>query len=277
MTYAQRTSTISEIIEIILLLSFSDQLVLMKWNYGIVRTGIQAKPADGGIASILKSLKNFSSSDLQLAKENLVLLRPAVVGCTCPSTPLKMQKALEAARILQSPLPKPGLSGDYYQCNHCSRLTKARIKGTTCETCKSKFGERDSYSRGPYSVFEKEPDRSTAYSTGFVKVNTTCIVTDNLEIMPLTTTRSMSVLSTLKVDSLADLEVNEVTVNITQVNNSNVNSHVRNVDNVCMNIFVQLFFNFQIKQSMYLTGSWQMSNTGWNSNRSRLGIWDKHS
>jgi len=75
------------------------------------------------------------------------------------------------------------------------------------------------YIEGPYSVLEKEVDR---YPVGFVKAEHTFIVTDNLEIMPLTTNESVNVLKKLNVDSLADLEGNDITVSLTQVTNSQV-------------------------------------------------------
>jgi len=64
-----------------------------------------------------------------------------------------------------------------------------------------------------YSLLVKE----VADTVGFVKANSTFIVTDNLEIMPLTTNKSVNLLSKLNVDSLADLEGNDITVSLTQV------------------------------------------------------------
>jgi hypothetical protein len=44
------------------------------------------------------------------------------------------------------------------------------------------------------------------------------MVTDNLEVMPSTTIRSIQVLNQLKVATLADLDTTDISVGITQVN-----------------------------------------------------------
>jgi hypothetical protein len=58
---------------------------------------------------------------------------------------------------------------------------------------------------------------STGTGQGFVRENITYMVTDNLEVMPSTTIRSIEVLNQLKVASLADLDTTDISVGITQV------------------------------------------------------------
>jgi hypothetical protein len=59
---------------------------------------------------------------------------------------------------------------------------------------------------------------STGTGQGFVRENITYMVTDNLEVMPSTTIRSIQVLNQLKVATLADLDTTDISVGITQVN-----------------------------------------------------------
>lgn len=68
---------------------------------------------------------------------------------------------------------------------------------------------------GPYrAAFKSDPYPSLA---GLVTKGTKYIVTENLEIMRLTTNNSVSVLNRMKVPSITDLEVIDITITITQV------------------------------------------------------------
>jgi hypothetical protein len=185
------------------------------------------KSLDRGVSSIYKSVENVDSSFLNVDKENLMQPRLAVAG-TCGSTGLL--QGLEAAKAKRPTADRIQLPEVYYRCStsgYLSSSTGTRSR-SCCRYCYTQPmtvlpGELESQKK---EIIDKlvEDDLdvgkarlSTGTGQGFVRENITYMVTDNLEVMPSTTIRSIEVLNQLKVASLADLDTTDISVGITQV------------------------------------------------------------
>jgi hypothetical protein len=192
------------------------------------------KSLDRGVSSIYKSVENVDSSFLNVDKENLMQPRLAVAG-TCGSTGLL--QGLEAAKAKRPTADRIQLPEVYYRCTsgrtrgYCTYLSSSTgtRSRSCCRYCYTQPmtvlpGELESQKK---EIIDKlvEDDLdvgkarlSTGTGQGFVRENITYMVTDNLEVMPSTTIRSIEVLNQLKVASLADLDTTDISVGITQVN-----------------------------------------------------------
>jgi hypothetical protein len=188
---------------------------------------------DRGVSSIYKSVENVDSSFLNVDKENLMQPRLAVAG-TCGSTGLL--QGLEAAKAKRPTADRIQLPEVYYRCTsgrtrgYCTYLSSSTgtRSRSCCRYCYTQPmtvlpGELESQKK---EIIDKlvEDDLdvgkarlSTGTGQGFVRENITYMVTDNLEVMPSTTIRSIEVLNQLKVASLADLDTTDISVGITQV------------------------------------------------------------
>jgi hypothetical protein len=191
------------------------------------------KSLDRGVSSIYKSVENVDSSFLNVDKENLMQPRLAVAG-TCGSTGLL--QGLEAAKAKRPTADRIQLPEVYYRCTsgrtrgYCTYLSSSTgtRSRSCCRYCYTQPmtvlpGELESQKK---EIIDKlvEDDLdvgkarlSTGTGQGFVRENITYMVTDNLEVMPSTTIRSIEVLNQLKVASLADLDTTDISVGITQV------------------------------------------------------------
>jgi hypothetical protein len=191
------------------------------------------KSLDRGVSSIYKSVENVDSSFLNVDKENLMQPRLAVAG-TCGSTGLL--QGLEAAKAKRPTADRIQLPEVYYRCTsgrtrgYCTYLSSSTgtRSRSCCRYCYTQPmtvlpGELESQKK---EIIDKlvEDDLdvgkarlSTGTGQGFVRENITYMVTDNLEVMPSTTIRSIQVLNQLKVATLADLDTTDISVGITQV------------------------------------------------------------
>ena len=169
---------------------------------------------------------------MNVDKKSLLQPRPAVAGA-CGSTGLL--QGVEAAEMKHPTVKMIELPSEYYRCSS-SFGSACYISTTTecCTNCNSQYARNQRLSVLPADiqsikesiinsfVDKLEPvEEATCSSTGnqgFVRENITYMVTDSLEVMPSTTIRSIKVLNTLKVATLADLESTDSIVGITQVN-----------------------------------------------------------
>jgi len=69
----------------------------------------------------------------------------------------------------------------------------------------------------PESLAPRLLSEAPAITAGYVKENTTFMVTDDLEIYPTSTIKSIVLLNKLKVKNMSDLDSIEIAVGITQV------------------------------------------------------------
>ena len=154
---------------------------------------------------------------MNVDKKSLLQPRPAVAGA-CGSTGLL--QGVEATEVKRPTVEMIELPSEYYRCGslYISRTMKAskkrmRVLSEDIQSIKESIIE---------SLVDKlervEATCSSSSNQGFVRENITYTVTDNLEVMPSTTIRSIKVVDTLKVATLADLESTDSIVGITQVN-----------------------------------------------------------
>lgn len=209
----------------------------MKWHTGIF-AGVPQPKHVSGFASIFESVKKLDSSLLHVDR-NRILAQPRraandVAGLSKSTTSIGLlQLCLDADAKKHSPQKKRlYLPAQFYKCNDCTTLSSTR--GARCCICspENRPYTNHRFLEGPYFLSAEdlvnqeaivslqdpiEEPVNLSTGKGFVKDNITFMVTDKLDIMPSTTITSMSVLHTLNVASLADLESNKVAVTITQV------------------------------------------------------------
>jgi hypothetical protein len=69
----------------------------------------------------------------------------------------------------------------------------------------------------PESLAPRLLSEAPAITAGYVKENTTFMITDDMEIYPTSTIKSIVLLNKLKVENMSDLDNIEIAVGITQV------------------------------------------------------------
>jgi hypothetical protein len=69
----------------------------------------------------------------------------------------------------------------------------------------------------PESLDPRLLSEAAAIRAGYVKANTTFMITDDMEIYPTSTIKSIVLLNKLKVENMSDLDNIEIEVGITQV------------------------------------------------------------
>lgn len=183
----------------------------------------------GGISSVFASVGKLDRSFLHVDKESLLQPRPAVAG-TCESTGLL--QGLEAPQATRPAKENIQLPAVYYRCTSGQCSTLSSTQGISCSPCSKTYRNAYIFNQ-PLTVRPEEleslkatiieqlhPVEKATCSTGqgFVRENITYMVTDNLEVMPSTTIRSIRVLNLLRVASLTDMESTDIDLGITQVN-----------------------------------------------------------
>lgn len=184
--------------------------------------GGRVKALDLGISSIFKSVEKLDRSFLHVDKTSLMQPGPAL------STGLL--QCLEAGKTKLRPATIE-LPGVYYRtsCDCYSSMNQLSItEGTRCTCDHGTYSEEMSIPSGDLEslkkdIFDKlfqdlDSEGATCSSDrGFVSENVTYMVTDNLEVMPSTTVRSIQVLNKFKVATLADLESTDVSIGIIEI------------------------------------------------------------
>lgn len=205
--------------------------------------GVSQARQYGAMSSLFESVEKLDRLSLLHVNKSSILAQPRPAArnpaglCKSSTSTGLLELCLDADAKRPSPPPqKQFLPQQFFQCDNCTVLSSKR--GDRCYFCWPDYQKRQPnllansrFNKGPYDlsaedilrqdvyVAELEPVEEFNRSTGqgFVKENMTFLVTDKLEIMPSTSTESMNVLKELNVAFLADLEVNKVTVTITQV------------------------------------------------------------
>ena len=185
----------------------------------------------GGASCIYESVEKLNSSFMNVDKKSLLQPRPAVAGA-CGSTGLL--QGVEAAKMKRPTVDMLTMPSEYYRCSSSYGSCYISTTSGRCTSCNSASYYRNQLVRVlpediqtiKESLIESLVDKlervevtcSSSSNQGFVRENITYMVTDNLEVMPSTTIRSIKVLNTLRVATLADLESTDSIVSITQVN-----------------------------------------------------------
>lgn len=158
----------------------------------------------GAISNIFKSVDNLNASFMNIGCKD-ILLSPQPAWGYRASSLLRIQGAESEPTT-------------YYICsNFCkrpgSRIFMTRNLGDLCPTCKYPMTSALTESQEPLSTeLESKPA-----GAGYVKENTTFMITDDMEIYPTSTIKSIVLLNKLKVENMSDLDSLEITVGVTQV------------------------------------------------------------
>ncbi|XP_002963194.2 uncharacterized protein LOC9643787 [Selaginella moellendorffii] len=193
----------------------------------LLRDSAGSKPS-GGIANIYDSLLDLDESLFYVDKEPLVSPKPL----ESPELSIDLLKPSFAAGIEGGggggggTTPKRSIV--YYKCcNHgCLRFV-IDLPGQICPVCKFAMSHKleliqpkASYPPSPVAT----PTTPVAAGTprrkdkvGYVRKNRTFIITDSLEILPLSSITGVILLSKLKLDSLKDLQSCQVCVGVPEV------------------------------------------------------------
>ncbi len=91
-----------------------------------------------------------------------------------------------------------------------------RKAGERCATCR-RFSMTEEIVESPESLAPRLLSEAPAITAGYVKENTTFMITDDMEIYPTSTIKSIVLLNKLKVENMSDLDSIEIAVGITQV------------------------------------------------------------
>ncbi|KAH8973776.1 hypothetical protein BDL97_01G064800 [Sphagnum fallax] len=168
----------------------------------LISQGLNEWPV-GAISNIFKSVDNLNASFMNIGCKD-ILLSPQPAWGYRASSLLRIQGAESEPTT-------------YYICsNFCkrpgSRTFMTRNLGDLCPKCKYPITSALTESQEPLSTeLESKPA-----GAGYVKENTTYMITDDMEIYPTSTIKSIVLLNKLKVENMSDLDSLEITVGVTQ-------------------------------------------------------------
>ncbi len=170
------------------------------WCYNL-SSGLNEWPV-GGISNIFKSVDNFNASFMNIGCKD-ILLSPQPAWGYRASSLLRIQGAESDPTT-------------YYTCSNCltyrrpaSGTIMTRNLSDPCPTCKNPMTS---------ALTESQESLSTEPAgVGYVKENTTFMITDDMEIYATSTIMSIVLLNKLKVENMRDLDSLEITVGVTQV------------------------------------------------------------
>ncbi len=91
-----------------------------------------------------------------------------------------------------------------------------RNAGERCAKCR-RFSMTEEIVESPESLAPRLLSEAPAITAGYVKENTTFMITDDMEIYPTSTIKSIVLLNKLKVENMSDLDNIEIAVGITEV------------------------------------------------------------
>ncbi|KAH8973766.1 hypothetical protein BDL97_01G063900 [Sphagnum fallax] len=170
----------------------------------LISQGLDEWPA-GAISNIFQSVEKLSSSVLNNGSKD-ILLSPRPASGYCASSLLGIQ-GVESCAIR------------YYICSSfdCRETPMmTRKAGERCATCR-RFSMTEEIVESPESLAPRLLSEAPAITAGYVKENTTFMITDDMEIYPTSTIKSIVLLNKLKVENMSDLDSIEIAVGITQV------------------------------------------------------------
>ncbi|CAM6045410.1 unnamed protein product [Sphagnum compactum] len=170
----------------------------------LISQGLDEWPV-GAISNIFKSVDNLNASFMNIGCKN-ILLSPQPAWGYSASSLLRIQGAESDPTT-------------YYICsNFCSstspgnRIVMTRNLGDLCPRCKYPMTRALT---APQESLSTELESKPA-GAGYVKENTTYMITDDMEIYPTSTIKSIVLLNKLKVENMSDLDSLEIAVGVTQ-------------------------------------------------------------
>ncbi len=160
----------------------------------------------GSISNIFKSVDNLNASLMNIGCKD-ILLSPQPAWGFRASSLLRIQGAESDPTT-------------YYMCSNCqtckqpgSPTIMTRKLGDLCPRCKyPMFSALTESQESLPTKLESKPA-----GAGYVKENTTFMITDDIEIFATSAIKSIVLLNKLKVQNMSDLDSLEITVGVTQV------------------------------------------------------------